>query len=81
LYEEGSTRELSWSAVPGADHYKACRYPDGGTQEYLGSTSSTSLDDTSWNSGECYDYYVVAYDANGDNICCASVTEVGDCSP
>ncbi len=77
--ENGSTRTLSWSSVSGVSIYKVGRIPDGESVVGLAQTNSTSYDDTAWDSQECYEYVVIAYDANEKKICSAHVENVGTC--
>jgi hypothetical protein len=77
--ENGQGRLLGWGAVSGASFYRAGRIPAGSALEDLVETSGRSFLDTTYDPDACYEYVVVAYDANGDKICSARVTDVGDC--
>lgn len=78
--EIDNTRTLSWPAVSGASTYKVGRIPAGKSVEGLAEVTGTAYNDVSWDSSECYEYVMVAYDSGGNRICSAHVENVGQCS-
>ena len=79
LTQNGGTRTITWNAIDNASYYKVGRITSDETIEYLGSTSGSSFDDTTWSSQECYEYVIIACDAADNKVCSAHVENVGTC--
>ena len=59
---DGSTVQVSWTEVSGADSYDLYRQPEGGSWSSAMSMSGTSYDDTNVTGGTKYFYIVRAID-------------------
>src|SRR5207244_521193 len=62
----GTTITLNWSAASGANNYRIERKSAGGPYGLVGTTSSTTLTDSTTSSGSAYLYKVCAADGGGN---------------
>ena len=79
IEQDGSVRKLSWGAVSGANSYKVGYRRCDGTIVGLAQVTGLSYDHVGWNSNECLEYVMVAYDSGGNDVCAASAANVGNC--
>jgi len=77
--QEGSLRKMGWGAVSGASSYKVGYRRCNGTIVGLAEVTGLSYDHVGWNSNECLEYVMVAYDSSGNDVCAASAANVGNC--
>ena len=59
---------ISWNAIPGANSYTVAEEIPFWFDRTVGTTSGTSIIDRNVNFGSSYDYYVIAYNASGNEI-------------
>ena len=79
IVQEGSLRKMGWGAVSGASSYKVGYRKCDGTIVGLAEVTGLSYDHVGWNSNECLEYVMVAYDSGGNDVCAASAANVGNC--
>lgn len=79
VVQDGSVRKMSWGAVSGASSYKVGYRRCDGTIVGLAEVTGLSYEHLGWNSNECLEYVMVAYDSSGNDVCAAHVTGIGNC--
>jgi len=75
--ESSAARTLTWTAVSGASSYKVGFR--GHVLVGLAETSGTTFVHSGFDTEDCLEYFVVAYDGTGRRICAAHAPLVGKC--